>query len=124
MDRGLNDLATMTGARAGGAPNPGRGTGNVPFAPGVVSGRFGPQPPAGGPQRPAPPPPQASSVQAPQPSGGPPAPGAAPPGGQPGGLGLQSPINSVTLQPQIYFELMGAIMSALIDAANAPEGIV
>jgi hypothetical protein len=30
----------------------------------------------------------------------------------------------VTLQPQIYFELMGAIMSALIDAANAPEGIV
>lgn len=123
MDRGLGDLATMVGARAGGAPNPGRGTGNVPHAPGVASGRFGPQPQPGGPQRPAPPPPQASSAApTPQPSGGPPSPGAAPPGG--GGLGLQSPINSVTLQPQIYFELMGAVMSALIDAANAPEGIV
>lgn len=121
MDRGLGDLATMVGARAGGAPNPGRGTGNVPHAPGVMSGRFGPQPQPGGPQRPVPPP-QASSVPTPQPSGGPPSPAAAPPGG--GGLGLQSPINSVTLQPQIYFELMGAIMSALIDAANAPEGIV
>ena len=121
MERGVGDLATMAGARTGGAPNPGRGTGNVPFAPGVASGRFGPAPQPGG-QRPAPPPPQASSAPAPQPSGGPPSPGAAPPGG--GGLGLSSPINSVTLQPQIYFELMGAIMSALIDAANAPEGIV
>jgi hypothetical protein len=121
MDRGLGDLATMTGARAGGAPNPGRGTGNVPHAPGVASGRFGPQPPSGQPSPAQPPVIQASSAPAPPPSGGPPSPGAAPPSG---GLGLQSPINSVTLQPQIYFELMGAIMSALIDAANAPEGIV
>lgn len=100
----------MKGAKAPSASQPGMGTGNVPYAKGMMSGQFGA--PAQPPQAPATPPPPPGPASAPDQGGGAPpaAAGAPPPSGNP------------FLQPTFYFEVMGSIMQALVSAAENTEG--
>lgn len=114
MERGrsiLTDTAAGTGAKA--APIAGRGTGNVPFAPGMASGNFGPQgsPQQGSPARVAAPRPPQQPQQEPTPQA------AMPPGGAMGGMPPTHPF----LDPMFYFEVMDTLMQALTSAAEKPN---
>ena len=115
MDRSRSILSeVMNGAKAPAAASPGMGTGNIPYAKGMMSGQFGPQPSAPSrqaPPQPAPAPAQPSAAGPPG-NGGPPPPMAAPPAGS----------GNPFLQPDYYFEVMGSIMMALTSAAEAPDG--
>lgn len=102
--------------RAPSAPQAGSGTGNIPYAKGMVSGTFGPKP------GPGPSDPGASSESAGAPSapaqaapagGGQPPPMAAPP------MAAANPF----LDPSFYFDVMGSIMGALVNAANSETQI-
>ena len=115
MDPGRSILAeVMAGSKAPGASQPGRGTGNITYAKGMMSGQFGPKPP----DRAAPPTPQPEPAPAPGPApapqgnGGQPPPMAAPPPGS----------GNPFLFPMFYFEIMGSIMQALTQAADTTEG--
>ena len=106
-------LGQMAGAGAPRAPQPGRGTGNIPYAGGMMSGQFG-KPTAQAPPQPQTPAPPAA--QAPPP-GGSPSPGGAPPapmGGSPMGPGA-----SPFLQPEYLFQVYAAIMQALTSTAES-----
>ena len=103
-------IKQMVGAMAPAAPQPGRGTGNIPYAKGMVSGTFG-APPASAPRPTGGPPVEAMPPGTPQPlpaRGGPPPPMAAPPP-----AAAQNPF----LDPMLYFDVMGSIMAALVTAA-------
>ena len=104
------------GGGAPSAPRPGTGMGNVPYAKGMISGQFGPPPGRSSAQ---PSPPQVSAPSGEQRPGGPSAPGG-PPGGAPAGPpppgpGQQNPY----LDPMFYFDVMGSLMGALMDAAES-----
>lgn len=101
------------------APTPGRGAGNVPFAPGIMSGKnlgqqTNPTPLArnAGP----PPPPQRGTVPPSAPPGPQMAPGGQPPMGGPMG-GMMGPQNP---WPQIYFQLLDVYLKALVDSTSKP----
>jgi hypothetical protein len=120
MERSLQNsvMDQMAGARAPGAASPSRGTGNIPYAKGMQSGNFGPQPQRGGaPDHP----PMAASPSGPPPqgSGPPPGMGGSPSGPPPPGPGQANPY----LDPMFYFDVMAAIMSALVGAAEQDEGM-
>lgn len=119
MDRGkAGMMEQMVGAMAPAAGMPGRGTGNIPYAKGMQSGQFGPQPGAA-PSAPAGAAPGAPSPPAPpaQPSGGPPPSSGAPP--MDPAQGQQNPFFS----PTFYFDIMGSIMSALVSASESDVGV-
>lgn len=102
-----------------GAPRPGQpgmGTGNVPYAKGMISGNFGQKNMGGSPS------PGGSQIQ---PTPGPSSPAApsspSPPQGAAPGLGMamgmagsQTPF----LQPQFLFEVYAAIMNSFLQAAQ------
>ena len=116
MERGREGLmGQMAGAMAPRAPQPGRGTGNVPYAGGMTTGQFGGQS-TSPPPRPQTPVPEPASPpgSAPSPSGGQSPPMAAPPMG----AEQQSPF----LDRMFYFEVMAAIMTALTSAASNDQG--
>jgi hypothetical protein len=119
-------MNVMPGAKANAAPTAGRGLGNIPGAPGMLSGRFSPQ------QRPVPrggDPPMAmdgSDI-----GGG----GGGPPGGEMGGMGGGMPEGTPggvplgpgqmqpMLDPQFLFDFHATLMTALIEAASSDQGI-
>lgn len=123
MDRQLMGQIPGGGAqRAPAAARPGGGTGNIPYAKGLMSGAFGAIT-SRGPERTAPNEPIPGGASPPAsaaPSGGgPPSPMGGPPmGGVPQGPGQTNP----TLDPTFYFDIQGMIMMALIQAAESPEG--
>lgn len=103
----------------GGAPSagvPGRGTGNVPYAKGMMSGNFG--------QRNPPAIPGNKGFSQVEPTPGPSSPASSSPpqqGGAPAGMGMamgmagqQTPF----LQPQFLFEVYAAIMNSFLQAAQ------
>lgn len=106
----MDQTRTLSGSGAPPAGKPGMGAGNVPFAPGVMSGQLGQ---ATNPQ-------QLARATAPQPGsampGSPPSPsgpGQPPaPGGGPMGGGI--------INPQVYFQVMNAWMESLIKATESP----
>jgi hypothetical protein len=113
MDR-TNTLNSPAGA-APSAPQPGYGRGNVPFAPGIMSGNLGQQT---NPQ-------QLARATAPQrqmaqpgmpPSAAPPGQGT-PPGGPPGMGGMAGPV----INPQVMIEFLNAYMNALMQAVQKQD---
>ena len=115
MDRGRSILAdVMQGAKAPSAAQPGRGTGNIPYAKGMMSGQFGPQTTAPA----TPPTPQPAPGPASPPAAGPPGTGGPPPSMAAPPAGSGNPF----LSPEFYFEVMGSIMMALTNAAGNTEG--
>jgi hypothetical protein len=111
-------MEQMAGAMAPSAGTPGRGSGSIPYAKGMQTGQFGPQPGAA-PSSPAGAAPGAPSPPAPsnQPGGGPPPSSGAPP--IPQGPGQSNPF----MNPQFYFDVMGSIMSALVSASESDVGV-
>ena len=109
-------FSQMSGGGAPNAPRPGTGMGNVPFAKGMMSGQFGPPPGRSASPPSAPPVSPPSGEQrpgAPSPPGGPG--GAGPAGPPPPGPGQQNPY----LDPLFYFDILGALMAALVDASKS-----
>lgn len=107
---------TAPGTKAPSAPRPGTGSGNVPFAPGVISGNYGQGQPAPlARQMPQGPPPQQGEPSGPgiPQQGGPPGMGGPPMGGMP-----QMPM--VTPWPQIYVTLLDAWMKGIMDSTSKP----
>lgn len=116
MERGREGLlGQMAGAMAPRAPQPGRGTGNIPYAGGMTSGQFGRQgsPPPPQPTTPVPEP-ASPPGSAPSPSGGQPPSTAAPP--------MAAEQQSPFLDRMFYFEVMASIMTALTSAAESDGG--
>jgi hypothetical protein len=119
MERGKSSMMQqMVGTMAPAAGLPGRGTGNIPYAKGMQTGQFGPQPGA------APSPPAGAAPGAPSPPapptqsrGGPPSSSGAPP--IPQGPGQSNPF----MNPMFYFDVMGSIMSALVSASESDVGV-
>jgi hypothetical protein len=109
-----NYTPQTTGARSPAAPKPGTGAGNVPFAPGVMSGNYQSSlnPPLARQMPQAPP----SQQQGP-PTSAPPgqAPEAAPPQMPPGG-GMGGP----TPWPMIYVTLLDGYMKAIMESVSKP----
>lgn len=123
MDRQLmGQLAGAGSQRAPSAARPSGGMGNIPYAKGIMSGAFGQIPKRGGPERAAPDGPDPGISSAPAPaapqSGGPPSPQGAPPNPMAMQAGAQNPF----LDRMFYFDIMGSIMMALVQAAESPEG--
>lgn len=107
-----NVLNTMVGGGGQAAATAGRGTGNVPYAPGMLTGQFGPQP---GTLPPAGPPTEVAQGPSPAPpSGGPPQPA--------GPMSPQGPMAGASpfLQPEFLFDVYAAIMQALLSASESP----
>jgi hypothetical protein len=113
MDR--QGLTQMPGGGAPRAAQSGMGTGNVPYAKGMMSGNFGQKnaghPPAPGgfpmdpPEGPSAPPTQGRSPGSQMP--------AAPPG-----MGMMMAGQTPFLQPQFLFQIYAIIMSSFLQAAE------
>lgn len=103
------------GARSPSAPRPGTGSGNVPFAPGVISGNYqsslnpplARQMPAAPPPTQQGPPPESVPGQVPQEQ---------PPQGPPPGMGGGGP----TPWPMIYVTLLDGYMKAIMESVSKP----
>ena len=113
-------------APAAPAPSqPGGGMGNIPFAPGMNSGKFNgpPAPPA---RMTAPPmsvrPGPGNPGNPTGPGGGPPGGGGPPPGGGPPGAPQQMIGSGNIFDPMLLFQMAGVYFQALADAANNGKG--
>jgi hypothetical protein len=105
----------MNGAKAPSAGRPGQGRGNVPFAPGVMSGNLGQQ------TNQAPLARQVGGARVMNPQKGPPGP-AQPQSGGPGGAAPPPPGNGSIIDPMFYMKLLDDYMRALFDSAQKPFG--
>ena len=112
----MDQTRMAPGAKAPAAGRPGSGVGNVPFAKGIMSGNLGTNQPAPlarqspgnrvmNSQTSGPPPPAQNGQPGAVPPGGP----AAPPGG------------TMTINPEVYMQMMDAYFQAIMEAAEQPS---
>lgn len=110
---------TMPGAKAPAPASPGMGRGNVPFAPGVMSGKLGMgEPPLA---REA----IGAARANPGPVEGPPPPGPqgeAGSGGGPGGGPMGPGIGMIS--PQNYFNVLDALFEAIVRSTEESDGSI